>query len=116
MPSGSDKMPPFAGWRVVVAAAQWALVAYLLWPVRGRLQGMGDFARVTLGIFLFVIFSGKLLYDQAVVRTSRAEPRQEWLHLAGIALGLVLVVGMVVLLVGILLANLLTSSLKPPEE
>ncbi len=50
------------------------------------------------------------------MRRWRAEPREEWLHLAGIALGLVLVVGVVVLLVGVLLANLLTSSLQPPEE
>jgi hypothetical protein len=96
--------------------AQWALVLYLLWPVRGRLQRMGDFVRVTLGIFLFVVFSGKLLYDQVVARRSRPEPREEWLHLLGIGCALVLIVGVVVFLVGILLANLLNSSLQPPEQ
>ncbi|MBC7186738.1 MAG: hypothetical protein H5U38_06855 [Calditrichaeota bacterium] len=102
--------------RAIFGAAQWALVLYLLWPVRSRLQGMGDFARVALGIFLFVVFSGKLLYDQVIARRQSTDPREQGVHLAGIALGLVLIVGVVVLLIGILLANLLTSSLQPPEE
>jgi Na+/proline symporter len=103
-------------WRAIVGVAQWAIVLYLLWPLRGRVQGMGHFARVALGIFLFVVFSGKLLYDQVIARRQSADPREQAVHLAGMALGLVLIVGVVVLLIGILLANLLTSSLQPPEQ
>lgn len=110
-PSGSERPAPSTkAWRAVAVVIQWALVLYLLWPLRSSLHRMQDFVRVAGGIFLFVIFAGKLLYDQVVGPHSHSEPKEQILHTVGIIVGLVLVLGVVIFLVGVMLAQLFLAS------
>ncbi len=110
MLSGSEGQQRCRRWGILWPVVQWGLVLYLLWPLHRRVQGMWDFARVALGIFFFVIFAGKLLYDQVVTRQSGTEPREQLLHLLGIVVGLVVIVAAVIFLLGALVANLFVAS------
>ena len=98
---------------------KWALVLWLLLPLRHASAGPMLFGRVALGILLFVIFTGKLFYDTVVVsviRRRRMSAKQEVLSLVGIVLGLGLVVGIVLLLVGFLLLAFFEMMRTPGEE
>ncbi len=86
----------------------WALAIWLLLPLHRALTGPGDFVRVCAGIFLVIIFSTKLLYDTIIERRYRSEdPIREFLHVLGLIVVIVLVVGFVVLAIGLLVANVL---------
>ncbi|NIR51790.1 hypothetical protein GWO43_24745 [candidate division KSB1 bacterium] len=50
----------------LVEIGKWALVIWLVWPVTGALRGSVEFGRVAIGIGLFVVFAGKLLYDVVI--------------------------------------------------
>jgi ABC-type enterochelin transport system permease subunit len=100
----------------VFEIVKWAVVVWLLLPIHKPLHGLNDFARVTLGIFLFVIFATKLLYDRAVQGgIRRRDTSRELLSIAGIVVAITFIVGIIVLLVGMLVANLAKSLLMPQE-
>lgn len=88
--------------RTVLEIGKWALVLWLLWPLRNASAGPLMFSRVALGVLLFVIFAGKLFYDtviMGIIRQRRTTLKQDVVGLIGIVVALGLVVGLVLMLV-----------------
>ena len=113
MPSGSDeKLGTYNLFSIGKIILQWGLVVWLLWPLQNPLSATNDFIRVSVGLFLFIVFSTKMLYDTIIGgRDKRREPLQEFMHMIGLILAIVLVVGMVIFFIGMLMANVIKSSM-----
>jgi hypothetical protein len=92
---------------------KWLLILWLLLPIRDATSGPVDFTRVLLGILLFIIFAGKMLYDtiiMGVLKQRRASAKQDFFALIGIVAGLSLLVGLLLVLVGFAIIQLYKSS------
>ena len=86
---------------------KWALVIWLLLPMRTSHQGPIEFSRVALGVILFVIFAGKLLYDTTFFR-GRGEASssgKDLLSMIGIVAGIAFLVLVLVLFVVFYVVN-----------
>lgn len=97
----------------VLEIGKWLLILWLLWPIRNATVGPIDFTRVLLGILLFIIFAGKLLYDtiiMGVLKQRRTSAKQDFFALLGIVAGLSLVVGLMLVLVGFAIVQLVQAS------
>ncbi|MFQ6113442.1 MAG: hypothetical protein ACE5NG_05050 [bacterium] len=95
--------------------AKWALVLWLFLPLRHALEGPVEFVRVAVGIVLFVIFSGKLLYDVVFFpRQHRAESSagKDLLSMIGIVAGMALLVFMLVFFVALFVINYMNANLN----
>jgi hypothetical protein len=88
-------------------------VIWLLLPMRSALQGTVEFARVGLGVVLFVIFIGKLLYDVTYFpRRHQREttPGKDLISMIGIVSGIALLVLMLVFFVAMYVVNYMSSA------
>jgi hypothetical protein len=97
---------------VLFEIAKWALVLWLMSPLAVAMHGPFDFSRVALGILLFILFTGKLLYDSIIAPAkTRAErsPMQDVLMMIGTIAAIGLAVGMMLLLVGIYIMKMIES-------
>ncbi len=86
--------------------AKWGLVVYLLLPVRSPLPGKRDVIQVMLGILLFIIFAGKLLYDTiilSILRQKRDSVKKDIITVIGMVVVVALVVGLLLVTAGFLL-------------
>jgi len=105
--AGSGKRSEVTGWlKTGLEIGKWALVLWLLLPLRQASAGPILFGRVALGILLFIIFTGKMFYDTIIegyFRQRRMSARQDLLSLVGIVLVVGLVVGLVIFLVGFMM-------------
>lgn len=91
---------------------KWALVIWLLLPMRKSLSEQTDFTRVALGILLFVIFAGKLLYDtiiESFIRRGQRSGLKDLITMVGIVVFISLIVGLVIFFVGFYVVNILSS-------
>ncbi len=99
--------------------AKWALVIILLLPLRKAGQEQIDFARIALGIMLFVIFSGKMLYDALINNYKRNGERTVAADLFS-ALAMVVIMALVVALVvasiGLMVYAYLQQASAPPQS
>jgi len=95
-----------------VEILKWVLVVWMLWPLFGLSQQRSiSLTRVILGIMLFVIFSGKILFDTIImdyIRQKRTTLKQDVIALVG----LVAAVCLLVLLVALMVAAYLTTANK----
>ena len=95
------------GWvKTLVEIGKWVFVLWLLLPLRQASSGPILFARVALGILLFIIFTGKLFYDTVIegyIRRRQMSAKQDILSLIGIVLVIGLVVGLVIFLIGFMM-------------
>jgi hypothetical protein len=82
--------------RSVLWGAKWLLVAWLLYPLRRRMNLPMDFTRSALGILLFVIFAGKMLYDSVIWKQVTGRSRD--------SLGDLLSLAVMVAIIAVLLA------------
>lgn len=100
-------------WRShLLEIGKWALVIWLLLPIQTARQGPVDFVRVSAGVILFVIFSGKLLYDVVFFsRQHRAESSagKDILSMIGMVIGVALMVLFLVLFVAFFLFDYLNE-------
>jgi len=99
--------------------AKWTLVVYLLWPLQKASSVPVSFARILLGVALFVIFAGKLLYDTVIMdllKNRRNSTRKDLITLIGIVAGLALVIGLLILFVGFIFIHLYQSSTAPQTD
>ena len=99
--------------RTLLAIAQWIFVLWLLWPLRNPSTSPIHFARVVLGVLLFIVFGGKLFYDSVIagiLRQRRTSAKQDIVTLIGIVIVLGLVVGLLILFVGFVLVEFFRSS------
>lgn len=97
--------------------AKWAFVIWLFLPLKHSLQAPIEFGRVALGIVLFVIFSGKLLYDVVFFpRQHRIEntPGKDLLSMIGIVTGIALLVFLLVFFIALYVVNYMNATTEMP--
>lgn len=89
---------------------KWAFIIWLLWPLsRLSQEGLNQFTRVLLGILLFIIFTGKVLYDtifMGLIKQRRTSMKQDAILLLSVILVLCLMLGLVVFIVGLYLSQM----------
>jgi hypothetical protein len=105
--------------RFFIDIAKWLLVAWLLYPLRRRMQLPLEFARSAAGILLFVIFAGKMLYDSVIWRqltgASRDSPR-DLLSIVAIIFIIAMLLGVALFFVGLYVASIYQRSIEPEPE
>ncbi len=98
---------------------KWIFVLWLLWPLRHPSGTPLEFFRVIAGIVLFIIFSGKLLYDtviMSIIHQRRKTAKQDFITLIGLVLAMGLVVGVLFLFVGYAFLELYRASSRHESE
>jgi len=93
---------------ILVELAKWILVLWLLLPLQRPLYSVVDFIRILLGVLLFIIFAGKLLYDtliDAFWRKSRHHPIKDLFIMIAIISAIAFIVGSFVVFVGYFLIS-----------
>jgi len=87
------------GWKdTLIEVLKWGLVIFLLWPMVTLHRGQFSLVSVLLGIVLFVIFAGKLMYDYLIMdimKNRRVSMKKDIVTFIGIVLGAALIVGLV---------------------
>jgi hypothetical protein len=99
--------------KTVLEIGKWAVVLWLLWPLRNASHMSLDFTRVALGIFLFVIFSGKLFYDtiiMEILKKRRTTVKQDLVALLGMVAIITLIVGVLVTFVAFLIVEMMNMN------
>ena len=103
-------------WEVV----KWLAVFYLLWPLQNlTTQQPVSLSRVMLGILLFIIFSGKILYDTIIDRVKEQRESRgvsELLTLLGIVILVALVVGIFLVLIGLTVFAVMQQQSTSPQQ
>jgi hypothetical protein len=103
----------FSFHRLIKAALEvmkWGLIVWLMIPVSRASRGPVDILRVIAGILLFIIFTGKLLYDRIfadMIRGRRRTPLQDLLGSIGIILIVVILTGILIFFIGELVVALM---------
>ena len=107
-------------WRsILLEILKWAVIVWLLWPLRQPTETMVDLLRVVSGVALFIIFAGKLLYDTVImsfIRQRRTSGKQDLIAMIGMVLVMALVVGLLFLFTGYVFIELYRNMLRPEEE
>jgi len=101
--------------RYTLEIGRWALVGYLLFPLRRRMHFPLDFARSALGIVLFVIFTGKMLYDTVIwkqVSGARRDSPRDLLSTLAIVFLIALLVGVSVFFIGLYVMNVYQKAME----
>ncbi|MFH1941201.1 MAG: hypothetical protein ABIL68_03775 [bacterium] len=104
--------------RTAFEILKWAVVLWLLWPMKDASSGPVNFTRIVAGILLFVIFAGKLFYDtviMGIIRQRRTSVKQDIVNLLGIVMGVGIVVGLLIFFVGFILVELFRSMNRREE-
>ncbi|MBD3376087.1 hypothetical protein GF406_13710 [candidate division KSB1 bacterium] len=103
-------------WEIV----KWLAVFYLLWPLQNlTTQQPVSLPRVMLGILLFIIFSGKILYDTIIDRVKEQREGRgvsELLTLLGIVILVALVVGIFLVLIGLTVFAVMQQQTIPQQQ
>jgi len=99
----------------VIEIGKWALIIWLLFPITGATKVLINFSRVALGIVLFVIFTGKLLYD--VVFFPRQHQREssvgkDLVSMIGIVSGIALLVLVLVVFVALYVISYMNANMQ----
>ncbi len=101
-------------------ALKWLTVFYLLWPLQNlTTQAPVSLPRVMLGILLFIIFSGKILYDTIIDRVKEQRDSKgvsELLTLLGIVILMALVVGIFLVLIGLTVFAVMQQQSTPQQQ
>ncbi len=84
-----------------VQVVKWGLVVWLLLPLTTSMRGQVSFARVMPGILLFIIFSGKILYDVILDKKRQRSAASDLIIMFAVVIIVVLVVAAVVVFVGL---------------
>jgi hypothetical protein len=103
----------------LIEIGKWLIVLWLMSPLALAMRGPVDFSRVALGILLFIIFTGKLLFDTIIAplktRTERTAA-QDVIMMIGAVTAIGLAVTMLILLVGVYVTKLIESQNQPPGQ
>ena len=105
--------------RYALEIGRWALVAYLLFPLRRRMHLPLEFARTAVGIVLFVIFAGQMLYDRVIWKQLTGATRdsgRDLRSMAAIVLLIALLVGVTIFFIGLYVVNMYQSGMDADLE
>ena len=112
-----EKNIKFKSWKAtILEILKWALVLWLLLPLRHTTGGSIAFWRVVLGILLFIILAGKLFYDTIItefVKQRRTSVKQDIVTLIGLVLVIILILGFFVFFMGFVIVELMQMSSDP---
>lgn len=87
-----------------IEVGKWVLVLWLLTPIRKAMSERVDFARVVLGILLFILFAGKMFYDtilSSLLKDTERKKYSELIAMIGMATVIALIIGVVVVFIGL---------------
>lgn len=99
----------------IIEILKWGLVLFCLWPMVTLQYGKFSLVRVLTGIVLFIIFSGKLLYDyliRDIVRQRSVSRKRDIITFIGIIVGASLIVGLVLFFFSIFIIRFMAET-KP---
>jgi hypothetical protein len=102
-------------YKVILEFLKWAVVFWLLYPISNAMNERVDFTRVASGILLFVIFSGKMLYDRVLTPWRSQVERSNLKDVAslfGIIVIVALLIGIVILFVGLMIFNMMKENFE----
>lgn len=105
--------------RYALEIGRWALVVYLLFPLRRRMRLPLEFVRTALGIVLFVIFTGKMLYDSVIWKQLTGATRdsgRDLLSMVAIVLLISLLVATTIFFIGLYVVNMYQQAIEPAIE
>jgi hypothetical protein len=103
---------------VVIELAKWSLVFWLLYPLIWIQDKYVSFPRVMAGILLFVVFSGKMLYDMMVNKRNHHYERSnaaDLLATLGMVIVVAVIVGLFVVILGFALLGQMQQATAPQE-
>ena len=87
---------------------KWGVVFWLLLPIKHASHTPISFFRVSVGIALFIIFTGKIFYDvviQNLIRKKRDNLKKDMIALVGIIVIITLVVGFLIFFISLYLVE-----------
>ncbi len=103
----------------LIEIGKWVIVLWLMSPLALAMNGPVDFSRVALGLLLFIIFTGKLLFDTIIAplktRTERTA-LQDVIMMIGAVTAVGLAVTMMILLVGVYVMRLMVEQSRLPGQ
>lgn len=103
----------------LIEIGKWVIVLWLMSPLALAMRGPVDFSRVAMGILLFIIFTGKLLFDTIIAplktRTERTA-LQDVIMMIGAVTAVGLAVTMMILLVGVYVMRLMAEQSRLPGQ
>ena len=105
--------------RYTLEIGRWALVGYLMFPLRRRMHFPVEFARSALGIVLFVIFTGKMLYDKVIwkqVSGANRDSGRDLLSMLAIVFLVALLVGVSIFFIGLYVMNVYQNAMESKLE
>jgi hypothetical protein len=103
----------------LIEIGKWTIVLWLMSPLALAMRGPVDFSRVAIGILLFIIFTGKLLFDTIIAplktRTERTAA-QDVIMMIGAVTAVGLAVTMMIVLIGVYVMKLMGEQNQPPTQ
>jgi len=97
----------------ILEVLKWGLVLFLLWPMATIRHGQFSLVRVLIGIVLFVIFAGKLLYDYMIldlIKSRRLSVKKDIFTFLGVVLGAALLVGLVLFMFALFIISFMAET------
>lgn len=110
---GMGALPKSRFYLYFLEVSKWAVIIWLLLPLKNALHGPAEFGRIALGVVLFVVFSGKLLYDAVFFprQHKKASPAgKDLLSMLGIVVGIALIVSVLVFFVAVFVIESMNTS------
>ena len=93
---------------IVCEVSKWALVVWLLLPIRKSMTEHVSFTRIILGILLFVVFGGKVFYDTVLdsyKKRPERKPIVDFIVMIGSITVIALIVGIAIVFIGYFVFN-----------
>lgn len=103
----------------LIEIGKWVIVLWLMSPLALAMSGPIDFSRVAMGILLFIIFTGKLLFDTIIAPLKTRIERtalQDVIMMIGAVTAVGLAVTMMILLVGVYVMRMMAEQSRPPGQ
>ena len=94
---------------ILFEVIKWGVIVWLILPVQNQEPNFLDFVRVVIGILLFIVFTGKLLFDTIfndMIKQRDTSLKKDLLTLAGILLVVAIMVGFTIFAAGLILMNM----------
>jgi len=83
---------------------KWGVIIWLLLPIQYASQTPVNFLRVTVGIALFIIFTGKIFYDTVIQNLKKRKSdtlKKDMITLVGIIMIIALIVGFLIFFISL---------------
>ncbi len=97
---------------ILLEIGKWGLVVWLVWPLAQATRTPVEFGRIALGVALFVVFAGKLLYDEVCFPMQRRRAEgvgRDFVAMLAMVVVIALVVGLLVLFILLFVVNYMRS-------